>query len=228
MSLAHSPSLVLPGLVLCLDAANSKSYPGSGTTWTDLSGNGNNGELVNSPTYNSSNLGYFQFVTDDYARIQNNTALDTQTPTVEVWVKTNATSQNGFWFEKGTVNTQYSLFQEGSVIQWRQRLTSGTLTNLSTTTANFINTSNWYQVVGTFVSGSRRLYINGVQVNSDTLSGTIATNSGGMSIGVYGGYTGGRGYYYNGNLSVCRVYNRVLTAQEIQQNYNALKGRYIT
>jgi hypothetical protein len=49
-----------------------------------------------------------------------------------------------------------------------------------------------------------------------------------MSIGVYGGYTGGRGYYYNGNLSVCRVYNRVLTAQEIQQNFNALKGRYIT
>jgi len=228
MALAHSPAIITQNLVLCLDAANPKSYPGSGTTWTDLSGNGNNGELVNSPTYNSSNLGYFQFVTDDYARIQNNTALDTQTPTVEVWVKTNATSQNGFWFEKGTVNTQYSLFQEGSVIQWRQRLTSGTLTNLSTTTANFINTSNWYQVVGTFVSGSRRLYINGVQVNSDTLSGTIATNSGGMSIGVYGGYTGGRGYYYNGNLSVCRVYNRVLTAQEIQQNYNALKGRYIT
>jgi hypothetical protein len=227
MALSHSPQISLNGLVLCLDAANPKSYPGSGTTWTDLSGNGNTGELVNSPTYNSLNLGFFQFATNTFARIENNTALDTQTPTVEVWVKTNNTNQNGFWFEKGTVNTQYSLFQEGSVIRWRQRLTSGTLTNLSTTTANFINTSNWYQVVGTFVSGSRRLYINGIQVNSDTLSGTIATNSGGMSIGVYGGFNGGRGYYYNGNLAACRVYNRALTAQEIQQNFNATKSRYI-
>jgi len=226
MGIGYNPRIVTDGLVLCLDAANRKSYPGSGTTWTDLSGLGNNGELVNSPTYNSSNFGYFQFVTDDYARIQNNTALDTQTPTVEVWVKTNVTSQNGFWFEKGTVNTQYSLFQEGTVIQWRQRLTSGTLTSLSTTTANFINTSNWYQVVGTFVSGSRRLYINGVQVNSDTLSGTIDTNAGGMSIGVYGGYNGSRSYYYNGNLSVCKVYNRTLSAAEIQQNFQATRGRY--
>jgi hypothetical protein len=226
MGIGYNPRIVTDGLVLCLDAANRKSYPGSGNTWTDLSGLGNNGELVNSPTYNSSNFGYFQFVTDDYARIQNNTALDTQTPTVEVWVKTNVTSQNGFWFEKGTVNTQYSLFQEGTVIQWRQRLTSGTLTSLSTTTANFINTSNWYQVVGTFVSGSRRLYINGVQVNSDTLSGTIDTNAGGMSIGVYGGYNGSRSYYYNGNLSVCKVYNRTLSAAEIQQNFNAARSRY--
>jgi hypothetical protein len=225
VALSHSPSLVLPGLVLCLDSANPKSYPGSGTTWTDLSGNGNNGELVNSPTYNSSNLGYFQFVTDDFARIANNTALDTQTPTVEVWVKTNNTNQNGFWFEKGTVNAQYSLFQEGSVIQWRMNI--GGITNLSTTTATYMNTSNWYQVVGTYTSGTRRLYINGVQVNSDTQSGTIATNSGGMSIGVYGGFSGARGYYYNGNLAACRVYNRVLTPQEIQQNFNALKSRYI-
>ena len=68
-------------------------------------------ELVNSPTFNSQNNGFFQFVSDDYARMPNNTTLDTQTPSVEVWIKTNATSQSGFWFEKGTVNTQYSLFQ---------------------------------------------------------------------------------------------------------------------
>ena len=225
MALAHSPRIVTDGLVLCLDAGNTKSYPGSGTTWSDLSGQGNNGELVNSPTYNSSNLGYFQFVTDDYARIPNNTDLDTQTPSVEVWVKTNATTQNGFWFEKGTVNSQYSLFQEGSFIRWRQNFAGG-ITNLSTATATYMNTTNWYQVVGTYTSGSRKLYINGVQVNSDTQSGTISTNSGGMSIGAFGGYSGSRSYYYNGNLAVCRVYNKVLTASEIQQNYNALRSRF--
>jgi hypothetical protein len=225
MGISYNPAIITSGLVLCLDAANRKSYPGTGTTWTDLSGNGNIGELVNSPTYNSSNLGYFQFVTDDYARIPNNTALDTQTPTVEVWVKTNATSQNGFWFEKGTVNTQYSLFQGGGLILWRMNI--GGITQLSATTATYMNTSSWYQVVGTYTSGTRRLYINGIQVNSDTQSGTIATNSGGMSIGVYGGYSGGRGYYYNGNLAACRIYNRALSAAEIQQNYNALKSRFL-
>jgi len=82
-------------------------------------------------------------------------------------VRTNATSQNGFWFEKGTVNSQYSLFQEGGVIQWRQYYTNiSSLNNLSTTTASYMTTGVWYQVVGTFTSGSRKLYINGSLVNS--------------------------------------------------------------
>ena len=224
MGTNYNPQIVTSGLVLCVDAANPKSYSGSGTAWNDLSGINSSGELVNSPTYNSSNLGYFQFVTDDYVRIPNNTALDTQTPTVEVWVKTNATTQNGFWFEKGDVNTQYSLFQEGTTIRWRMYI--GAITQLSTTTATYMDTANWYQVVGTYTSGTRRLYINGVLVNSDTQSGTIATNAGGMSIGAYGGYTGSKSYFYNGNLAICRVYNRTLTSAEIIQNYNATRGRY--
>ena len=226
MGVSYNTKIVTSGLVLALDAANRKSYPGSGTTWNDLSGINSSGELVNSPTYNSSNLGYFQFVTDDYVIIPNNTALDTQTPTVEVWVKTNATNQNGFWFEKGTVNSQYSLFQEGGNIRWRMNI--GGITQLSTITSTYIDTANWYQVVGTYTSGTRRLYINGVLVSSDTQTGTIATNAGGMSIGAYGGYTGagGRSYFYNGNEAVCRVYNRALSSDEVSQNFNALRGRY--
>ena len=59
MSLAHSPRIITDGLVLCLDAGNTKSYPGSGTTWTDLSGQGNNGTLVNGVGYNGSNGGVY-------------------------------------------------------------------------------------------------------------------------------------------------------------------------
>ena len=224
MALNHSPRIVTNGLVLCLDAGSRKSYPGSGTVWNELSNN-MSAELVNSPTFNSQKNGFFQFVTDDYARIPNSTTLDTQTPSVEVWIKTNETSQTGFWFEKGTVNTQYSLFQEGTNIQWRQHYGAG-YSNLSTNTATYINTSSWYQIVGTFASGRRRLYINGNLVNSDAQTGTISTNSGGMSIGVFGGYSGARGYYYNGSLAVCRVYNKELTPAEILQNYNATKGRF--
>ena len=224
MGAAAGPDIIEDGLVLCLDAGNRASYTGSGTVWNELSNN-MSAELVNSPTFNSQNNGFFQFVSDDYARIPNNTLLDTQTPSVEVWIKTNATTQLGFWFEKGTVNSQYSLFQSNGTLIWRQNV-GGSLIDLTITTSNFINTSSWYQVVGTFTSGRRRLYVNNNLVNSDTVTGTLGTNTGGMSIGAYGGYTGSKSYYYNGNLAICRVYNKELTSTEVLQNYNAIKGRF--
>lgn len=224
MALQHSPSIVTSGLVLCMDSGNPRSYAGSGTTWYDATTTGYNATLINGPVFTSSSASsYFTFDgVNELATIPNNTALDTQTPTVEVWVKTNATTQNGFWFEKGSVNSQYALFQEGGSIQWRL----GPLGDLSTTTATYMNTSSWYQVVGTFTSGSRILYINGVQVNSNATTGTVSTNANGMSIGAYGGTSGSNAYYYNGALSVCRVYNQVLSASQVLQNFNALRGRY--
>ncbi len=227
MAISYNSSIVTSGLVLCVDAGNPRSYPGSGTKWNDATSTGFNFTLINGPTYSSSNLGFFTFGVDDIATAgenPNNGNLDTQTPTVEVWVKTNATTQNGFWFEKGSVNSQYSLFQEGDQIRWRMNI--GGITQLSTTTASFMNTSNWFQVVGTYTSGSRILYINGVQVNSDTQTGSIAVSTSGTSIGAYGGNSGNNGYFYNGSLSICRVYNRVLSPTEIQKNFNATRGRY--
>ena len=221
MSVQYSPRVITDGLVLCLDAGSRESYSGSGTVWKELSNN-MSAELVNSPTFNSQNNGFFQFVSDDYARIPNNTLLDTQTPSVEVWIKTNATNQYGFWFEKGEINTQYSLFQEGTDIVWR----SGYFGDLRVLASNFINTANWYQIVGTFISGRKRLYINSNLVHSDTTAATLGTNSGGMSIGALGGYTDVKAYYYNGNLAICRVYNKELTPAEVLQNYNATKGRF--
>lgn len=224
----YMPDIVRDGLVLNLDAGEPSSYPGSGTTWTDLSGSAITGTLTNGPTYSSSNGGFINFDgTDDMVIMANSTELDTQTPSVEVWVKTNATTQNGFWFEKGIVNTQYSLFQEGTNIQWRQYYSNLTnYTNLTTATATYMNTTSWYQVVGTYSSGNRRLYINGVLVNSDAQTGTLATNSGGMSIGVFGGFSGSRGYYYNGSLAICRIYRKSLSEQEVNRNYLATKARF--
>lgn len=221
MALAHSPSIVTSGLVLCVDAGNPRSYSGSGTQWNDATSSGFNFSLTNGPVYSSSNLGSFTFDgVNDFASASDNTALNTQTPTVEVWVRTNATTQNGFWFEKGSVNSQYALFQEGTQIQWRM----GPLGDcISYPTANTMTANVWYQVVATRVSGSQFLYINGVAVASGTQTGTISTNSSGMFIGAYGT---GTGYFYNGALSICRVYNRVLSAAEVLQNFNAARGRY--
>lgn len=231
MSIDYSPKIVTDGLVFCMDFASVKCYPGSGASCTDLSGNNFNGELINSPPYTSStNNKFFSFngaTNSRLIRIPNSTLLDTQTPSVEVWIKTNATNQNGFWFEKGTVNTQYSLFQNGSDILWRQNF-GGTFNELTTTTSAGagINTSGWFQVIGTFITGSRKLYVNGILKNSDSATGTIATNNGGMSIGVYGGYSGGRSYWYTGDIAIVRVYNKVLTPAEVLNNYNALKNRF--
>jgi hypothetical protein len=227
MGVSGGPDVIQDGLVLALDAADRNSYPGSGTTWNDLSGNGNIGTVSGSANFSTTNGGSFSFPTSGSFIFPENSALNTQTPTVEVWARTNATNQNGFWFEKGNVNTQYSLFQESTTIVWRQFLTNlGSYSNLTVTTATYINTANWFQVVGTFTSGTRRIYVNGVLAGSDAQTGTIATNTNGSSIGVYGGFNGSRGYYYNGNIGTVKVYNRALSATEIAQNYNSLKSRF--
>jgi hypothetical protein len=154
--------------------------------------------------------------TNDYINIPSSNVFDTQTVTVEVVVKPYATSQNGFWFEKGAVNTQYSLFMEGGNIVWRQAGNSQ-YTSTSTLTNNA-----WNHVVGTFKSGERITYVNGTTRTSDGLVYTLNTNQGNQFIGSYNA----GGYYYNGEIAVVRVYNRVLPAGEILQNYNHYKTRF--
>lgn len=192
----------------------------TGGGWVDLSGNAIHGELVNGPTYDSANGGSLVFDgSNDYISIPNSTLLDTQTPSVEVWVKTNATTQNGFWFEKGAVNSQYSLFQEGANITWRH---TTNVASLTAPAASYMSTSNWAQVVGTYTSGDRRIYVNGVQVASDSLAYNIPTNSSGIRIGSY--LDGG--YFYNGRIAVVRVYNKALSSSEVLQNFEATRARF--
>lgn len=155
-----------------------------------------------------------------------NSSFNTQTPTIEVWVNTNATTQNGFFFEKGQVNTQYSLFQEGASIQWRSLLNGAVTNMISLATASYLTAGRWAQVVATFTSGYQAVYVNGVLAASNTLAGTIATNTNGCSIGVYGGFNGARSYYFNGSIGNVKVYNRALSAAEVSQNFAALRGRY--
>jgi hypothetical protein len=222
MSLGHGTNIVTSSLVFSFDPGNIKNYSGSGTSTTELVGGAGVGTATNT-TYSSSNSGYMSYNgSSSIVTFNNNTALDTQAVTVEVWVTTNALNQNGFWFEKGSVNSQYALFQEGVSIQWRL----GSLGDLSTTTATYMTTGTWYQVVGTYTTGDRRLYINGVQVNSNATTGVLGTNASGMSIGAYGGKDGAHAYYYNGNIAIVRVYRKNLSPAEVLQNFNANRGRF--
>ena len=96
MSVSNNPSIISNGLVLALDAADKNSYPGSGTAWTDLSGNGNNGTLINGPTFNTGSLGNIVFDgVDDYGTTLL-TRTGTNNTTISVWYRWNGTSQTSF------------------------------------------------------------------------------------------------------------------------------------
>lgn len=153
---------------------------------------------------------------NDFINIPSSNVFDTQTVTVEVVVRPNGLNQNGFWFEKGTVNTQYSLFMEGTNIVWRQAINSQ-YTSTSTMTNNA-----WNHVVGTFTTGDRRTYVNGTLRTSDSLSYVLNTNQGNQFIGSYNS----GGYFYNGGIAVVRVYNRALSASEVSQNFQAYRRRF--
>ena len=176
--------------------------------------------LYNSPTYSSNNGGSFAFNgTNTYGFIPNNTLLDNQTPSVGVWVKMNSLSQEGFFFEKGEVNTQYSLFVNNSTLYWR---VWGPASYDLTYSISGLSTSLWYYIVGTRdISGNKVIYVNGVSVATATQAGTVSYNTYGMSIGRHSS-----GFYLNGNIAAIHVYNRTLTAGEVLHNFNALKGRF--
>ena len=223
MGISRGPKIVSSGLVLCLDAANKVSYPGSGTVWTDLSGNNNTGTLTNGPTFNAGNQGGIVFDgTDDYVDCGNVLASLTNL-TLECFVKfgTQATSFNGI-ISKTLNNTD----------GWEIRTTGYTST---TTTAQFryvgdngssdfgaLTNGIWYHLTATGILGSQLVYINGSIYNSGTYAGTPSANSNSLVIGKLA-YAG---LYANMSMGYARIYNRVLTATEVLQNYNATKTRF--
>lgn len=232
MALTHSPRIVTDGLVLCLDAANTKSYPGSGTTWTDLSGNGNNGTLTNGPTFSSANGGSIVFDgVNDYVTIADNSTLNFGTGnfTVLVWVGGISTYPGGAktiirkgsrfggniagWGIVWASNPQDLYFIVGSS---SARLEGRCFPNGS------LNGWSGYKMLGMQRSGTSWRQIADTSItNLGSFSGDVSGNS---SVDV--GYNSVYNSYLSNNISHIQIYNRALTAQEIQQNYNATKGRF--
>jgi hypothetical protein len=219
MSLSHSPSIITQNLVLCLDAANSKSYPGSGTTWTDLSGNGNTGTLFNTPTYNTSNNGYIYFDgTDEYATVPSNSGWAfSGNGTIEQWVYVvgNSGGNDRFWCVNNNTSSldaylngaTYNVYFHGNAV--------GTTTT--------IPQNAWVHFVVTYTSGTIKVYFNTIEQGlTGTTTGYNITNNGTLYIGRY--ITAP--YELNGRIASMKIYNRALTAAEIQQNFNALRSRF--
>jgi len=219
MSFGNGPRIVTNGLALSLDAADKNSYPGSGTTWTDLSGNNSNGTLVNSPTFSSANGGTIAFNgTSQYVTDTINIASSAFT--IICWVYPNVTPASNTFFSVGTAS------QTRQAIHLRMVTNTSFLfgmynDDLSATVTGVTGVWNCFSVTLTtgFVQST---YQNGIFNTSRTAGGYyVGTTT--CNIGRFGLSAA---EYVNGNISIVQVYNRALSATEISQNYNATKSRF--
>jgi len=233
MGLSYNPSSVSDGIVLYLDAANPRSYAGTGTTWYDISGNSNNATFVDSPTYLSVPQPYFNFDgSNDYMRIVRSPSMSpTSGLTQEVWFNftsiPNAVVFIGLQYGASFQNS-YALFKESSLLYGGVN-TSGSLSSIGIGTTNLVG-NRWYHFVHTYDGSTQKLYLNGVLMTTGSQSGSIQydVNNTRVLIGAddNSGYNAGAGAFHSGKISQVRIYNRGLSATEVLRNYNAQRKRY--
>lgn len=211
MSYYNGPRIVTDGLVLCLDAGSSKSYPGSGSILYDLSGQNNHGTIYNSPSINNGIITLDK--SNDYLEI-----LQVLQPlTIDFWFSTPDTNNAAIIY--AGVNTynsnswQWSLFYYNNTLFWRPDSGSGGYNITS-----FVSVNNWYHFIMTRDSNNSKVYINGQNVATSSFGRVEVTGS--IRIGH------ASSFYWNGSFGPLKMYDRILTSAQIQQNYNALRGRF--
>jgi hypothetical protein len=213
MGIAYNPRILTDGLVLALDAGNAKSYPGSGNTWYDLSGNGNNGTLTNGPTYSSSNGGVIVLGgTNQYIDIP---SINLSTSNHTVMGAARYVSIGGRVFSGRSNNWLMGHWSTTT----RNYYAAGWVSSVG----NGESDTNWriYAATGNYSGDSWAQYVNGVLDAGPNSNGSQGPN--GFSIGRYGP---GNSEYSNSQVSFLLCYNRVLTADEIKQNFNATRSRF--
>jgi hypothetical protein len=235
MAFNYSPKIVTDGLVLYLDAANTRSYPGTGTVWSDLSRGGNNGSLINGPTFNSANGGSIVFDgVNDYVRIPFAKNILPQTDiTIFTWQYLTARDSTIMMASDGTGNNELILYNGFSGLL-SDKFGVGINSPAGTTTwlvSNLTPPLNiWTNICVTRNGTTVNLYFNAVFDNTNTQTGNIQPgNNSPLLIGVDAdsGDEGSLGNYFNGRIAQTSIYNRALSATEVLQNYNATKGRYL-
>jgi hypothetical protein len=249
MATIGGSNIVTSGLILSLDAANSRSYPGSGTTWTDLSGNSNNGSITNGPVFSSANQGSIVFDgTNDYVGITPVSGLNIGVNfTIQTWCKPSkfggAISGN---FNRGSIFTNSYPYSSGQgvyisftsqaanftptpgaecvfISMGSDQHVSGTVTGSLT---NFVN--QWVNMTFT-VNGTApiRIYINGTEASYSAGSPGNGPSSWSYTAGPCSiGNRNNSLEFFSGSFGSFQIYNRALSASEVSQNYNAQKSRF--
>jgi hypothetical protein len=222
MATKGGPNIITDGLVLALDAASPRSYPGTGTTWYDLSEQGNNGTITNSPTF-SDNTFIFNGTTQ-YAQansVTNN--IISSDFTLEAWIKTSSTQDHKSIFSFNTSGG-------GNRKLWMVRNAGMGVYDSTTWYIGSINVDDnqWHHIMATYDYSTKGLktYTDGVldlnvttnvQINvqaSDTANIAMEYDAGSPSD------------YFYGEIPIVKVYDKVLSSTEVTQNYNALKSRF--
>jgi len=224
MAINYNPRIVTDGLILALDAGNTKSYPGSGTTWTDLSGNGNNGTLTNGPTFDSGNGGSIVFDgSNDVVNCGNDSTLSPSEITLSIWCNPSGFGEGNFgrFFQKVD---QYVFFFDNTGGSGTNGIRFGAQTGSSQvyTVSNVVTLNEWANFAVSLSGSTASFYKNGSLVGSSGGFSSLPSTSNDLTFGNNTALT----RTFNGKLSQGLIYNRGLTASEIQQNYNALRGRY--
>ena len=228
MGLGHSPTIIINGLFVMLDAGNVKSYTGIGTIWTDITRNSYNGTLQGVTTFNSANLGSFSFNgTTDFISMDMSVPLGTAF-TIGAWVRPatgigatagssiiygpQANGADNYFAVTSGNNTQVHFTRIADV---DNVFVQGTLP---------VALNNWNYLAMTLGISTVMTYVNGqldISITTNFIIGswTSVTNSIGRRSNI-------AQRYWVGNISNVHMYNRVLSQAEIQQNFNALRGRY--
>lgn len=224
MSTNYNSSISTLSLGLCLDAGNPRSYSGTGTSWFDVSGNGNTNTLTNGPTYSATNGGSFLFDgVNDYDIGTNTSSLYTGDMTAEAWIKLNATPSD--WVRivgtggNGGNNRTFGLwYGVERRLLWQRYGGSDPAIYPTTPT---LDVGSWYHVVVTTSGSSHVLYLNGSSIGTATAAGPWAASNENITIGYAGFHT-----YTNSNISIVRLYTTGLSEAQVLQNFNATRGRY--
>lgn len=222
MGTKYNPSVVRNGLLICVDPANLNSYSGSGITARGLVSE-IGATLVNGIGFSSSNSGTFILDgSNDYINGNATSFNLTGDLSAEIWFNISATA--GDWVRvigKGDgSNRSFGFWYNPVGVFLYQRY--GAAGNVGTVYGSSIQTNIWYHVIVSSSGSTHKLYLNGVDVQTQTGAGPFLSSSSTLKVGYGEIHT-----YHNGRIGLYRIYNRALTAQEVLQNYNATKKRYV-
>ena len=226
MASAAGPNLEIEGLILSLDAANTNSYAGSGTAWVDMIDPSNNdGTLTNGPTFDSESGGCIVLDgSNDFVLFSTDANVYKSTGTCSVWVK--PTSNNSGY--RGVMVKQYTwgiFVKDNKFVTYSWISVGGQLKDTGITVGN----GNWCNLTMSFnnvgqasPSNNVVLYLNGDPV----LTTSVKRNNNNTRMVLGSGTDGSGSQFLSGKISSALLYDRVLTASEVKQNYNSHKGRF--
>ena len=229
----EGPRIVTEGLVGHWDAGNPYSYPGTGTTWTDLSGNAINGTLTNGPTYSSDRGGVFTLDgVNDHVNCGNNALTrfnNTAAFTVEGWAYFSAITGYPAIAGQDTVGSPRNGYEllaletSSTTAMWGfERFGAGTAAGAYGPAVNKSELTNrWVHLVGTYNGSTLTLYENSISIATAT---GVTTSNNNTTTPLYFGRLFSS--YLKGAIAIVRIYSRALSSAEITQNFNATRGRF--